>query len=119
MNTIKVEKNRLLNKVRENREKHIVEFKEAITVYRKELISRLEQELSRLKQNDVNFDYSRIRLEVPVSYVAEYDRVISQLEWHADDFVELTTNQVDQYINDNWSWTGGFVNTANFYKSAK
>ncbi|HXM03797.1 MAG TPA: hypothetical protein VN939_14390 [Chthoniobacterales bacterium] len=48
----------------------------------------------------------------PVDHTADYDRVISMLEMSAQDLVQVSAEQFDQYVLDNWRWRR-FANETN------
>ena len=53
-----------------------------------------------------------ISLPEPADHTADYDRVISMLEMSADDFVQISAEQFDQHVLDNWRWRR-FANETN------
>jgi hypothetical protein len=45
-----------------------------------------------------------ISLPEPVDHTSDYARVVSTLEMSAEDIVQLSADQFDQYVLDNWNW---------------
>lgn len=96
----------LSKKLKENRTKHIKEYKEALEGYKTKVEKKLEKMLSdHRKGKDVDL---YIKLEKPRSYEKDYDRIIEVLEWTTAETVKLTLSEFDKYVRDNWSWTESF-----------
>lgn len=113
MRTIRIEKEKLRETVQKNRDEHRDIFLKAQDGYRKAVIRELDDMLERARNGD------RIRINVglqaPQDYTGEYDRVLLQLEYTEDDVIELTDNEFQNYIQDEWGWTGAFVQTSAGY----
>lgn len=118
MNTIKVNRDQLLTKIKENRVKHINEYNESLVVYRKTIRDLLKRETARLESDaNLDFDPKNVYLQKPNSFEKDYDNIITQLEWSCETVVELSATEVATYIEDNWSWKQNFSATNTFYKS--
>jgi len=116
MNAIRVRRDELLTKVKENRANHRAIFEEALDGYRGQAIAELEAMLAEAKKG------KRIRRAVsliePVDQTKEYDRIVKILEMSAEDVVELTEEDFAQYVMDDWRWKGQFSqSTMNYLKS--
>ena len=98
-----VNKTKLLETLKANREKHIVAHKEAKTGYRKAAIDALTEELGKAKDNE-KFSLSFHHLPRPRSHEKEYDQVIGLLEMVISDTIEITTSDYQQFVLDKWSW---------------
>lgn len=114
MKTVIVEKSKLLEHLRTNREAHITDFAEAIDGYHKTVIKKLEE---RLKAAQAGEDVSlRIEVSKPISQLSSYDEAISMLVWNTNDLIELDRAEFRQYVQDEWAWKNEFVTTASLYK---
>ena len=119
MNTVTIEKADLLKTVRENRDKHEAEHATARAGY----VEKLEKELRRLADKLADGKHvgrERIMqlmrdLPEPESHVDDYDRVIRMLEMSVDSQVEITANDFDQFVMDEWGWKGAFAATNSRY----
>lgn len=111
-----VKKSDLLTKLKENREKHVKEFKDAAEKYRAAVIVALEKELKRV-QAGKKFTLA-FRLPRPTSYEKDYDKVIGLLELTTDDIIEITPSDYEHYWLDNWNWKTSFSNTNAQYSGA-
>lgn len=111
MENIRVSKQELLKVVRENREKHKTEYLEAIKAYRVKAADLLNQELQKIVSGDkfqVRFD-----LVKPESHEKEYDLAIKMLEMSVDETIEISQQEFNELVNDEWNWKYSF-NTAYF-----
>lgn len=116
MQKIKVGRSKLLIEVKKNRTSHEKAYKEAVIGYRQASIEKLEQMLADAKngkaiQSDTN-------LEEPETHLAEYDRIIKQLELTSDHIIELHDQEFNQYVMDEWNWKHKFMTTNSFYSNA-
>jgi NOL1/NOP2/fmu family ribosome biogenesis protein len=114
MKTVKINRLKLLVQLKQNRETHIAEFKEAWELYLAEAVAELKSMLKSAKEGKVRH---HLGLEVPQSYEASYDRAISMLEWSEDETVELDHNEFESYVRDNWNWKQNFTMLAASYKA--
>ena len=108
----------LLLKLRENRTKHVEEYKKARKTWLKKAIKQLREVADQAeKDKKLNNDsFSPLRsLPKPTSYAKSYDVMIARLEAEVDDTVELDERDFNAYWLDNWDWSGAFVGTTSLY----
>ena len=120
MKTVKVKKAKLLDTLRQNRDKHVEDFKDACTGYREAVEKNVKELLKTVKKadSDTVLDLELyINLSKPVSHKKDYDIAISMLEWSVDEFVNLDQREFRQYVNDEWDWKETFAASTSFYKS--
>lgn len=115
--SVKVSKDDLLMKLRENRENHRRVFEEAIIGYRETAVKELDRSLSDARAGR-KFK-THFQLVEPRDQTADYDRVIRMLEMSIDTTFEITDAQFECYVMDRWSWSEEFINTANRYTQAR
>lgn len=102
MQTVKIDRIKLLEKIKVNRQLHVDDYANAVTKYRKVAIEKLTKMLqSATNGGDIG---TSTYLTVPVTKLAEYDRVITMLEMSIDDNIDLTSREFDSYVLDNWDW---------------
>jgi hypothetical protein len=108
MQTISVDKARLLALLKSNRDKHHKDYEGDVRTFRKAARILLEKTLKRVKPEDAPIGKHptslMVTLSAPQSYVKEYDRLIQMLEMETRDKVELTPSEFQQYVQDNWTW---------------
>ncbi len=102
MRQVKIEKDRLRSVVRANRSKHREELDLATRGYQIDLIQALESNLASAKGN------ARHRVQeipvIPDDHTQDYDRVLSMIEYSADDEIILDQAEYRQFVEDDWSW---------------
>jgi hypothetical protein len=106
MRTISVDKQQLKESLLSNRETHKELFETAWEGYRKFAIKELEDRLEAVKNKKpfkLWFDVS-----VPEDHTKDYDTALEMLDWHTEDVVNLTRDEFDKFIKDDWSWKGKF-----------
>jgi hypothetical protein len=106
---IKIGRQKLLEELKKNRDKHKTEFEVALKGYQKAFQARLEEMVVIVKEaiekeQRVQFSTGPLSLDVPQDHTADYDAVIAMLEWHEGEFVKLSYHEVQCYLRDKWDW---------------
>ena len=101
MKSVWIKKQDLLAKVKENRELHSKLYLEAVDGFKKAVVEKLELYLEDTKKGKYHSSY---HLEEPINQLADYDRVIAMLEMSINEDIELSDQEFDQYVLDNWHW---------------
>lgn len=115
MQTVKVEKAKLLETVKKNKEAHKLEYAEAMEGYRDEFDRQLAAKRKALKKGELP-NQSFMGLPVPSEHTAEYEQVELMLEFSVDDIVELEHHEFSNYVMDEWGWKHRFSETLMNYK---
>lgn len=126
MRNVRVKKEDLLAKIKANRGTHIHEYKEACAGYKEAALAKIEEVFDELKERIANLKEGHVielvavhfGLEVPVSYESHYDRAIGMLEMSLDAEVEITAEEYQQYVMDDWKWKQEFTTTTANYSGA-
>ena len=103
----------VLAKLRENQARHLTILKEANEGYLKEAQASLEARLEEVKAGrlvKLSFSLSR-----PVSHEKTYEAMISMLEAASDDTLELTMEQQQAFMCDQWDWQEQFLEVSSSY----
>lgn len=118
MRSVKINKDELLKIVRENKEKHVAEFKESVEDYTKAALKIAEENLVLAQSGDLE-KIAKIRSlpQKPSSYEESYTRAIRMLELSVEDVIELEEHIFNQLVLDEWTWKQSFVATGSLYKS--
>jgi hypothetical protein len=127
------DRQKLLDRIKENRDKHVAAYEEAWKGYLIEVAEQLEQcakdaraNLKKLngKEWEVGDDLHRevvthfgVNAQAPQTHADEYDRVIDQLAFTSVDEVVLTQQEFNQYVRDEWQWSRMFNETAGTYSA--
>jgi len=94
---VSIEKGKLIEKIKENRDIHIKEYEEAEIAYKKEAEIQLKKLTKDLKDGVLTL---RLNLVTPVNRSSEYNKVIEMFEWEISDVVKLTQKEFNEYIHD-------------------
>lgn len=113
MQTVKVKKEELLEKVKENRANHRLVFEQALVVYKKKVIEELEDYLTKAKAGERVPRMSQ--LTQPMDQTREYDQAIAMLEMSVDDEIEITSDEFRCFVLDRWHWKGQFATSNRRY----
>lgn len=121
------EREDILARVKENRDKHAAEHKEALEGYYIEVEESLLDIAKRAKaqaklalaQQDPQETHFGVRASKPENHTADYDRIIDMLELAKDDKIELDEGEFSRYVRDEWVWKAAFTETANHYSNVK
>jgi hypothetical protein len=120
MDTINVNKAKLLITLKDNRDEHAMIYTEAKEQYALDLIAATEARLEAVKaayRNDEPIDKMNkpINLPVPEVHTEDFDTAIKMLEWSLADEVELSQHEFTQYVENKWRWAQTFaLNTASY-----
>jgi hypothetical protein len=108
----------LIIRLKENREKHTADYKEAVDGYRRKAINLLQRKLREVEESlDLNkVPEVDVVLHHPVSYENSYTSVIGMLEMHTGDSITIDAGVYNCYVQDKWDWTGSFKRMSESYK---
>ena len=116
MHTVTIKKIKLLEKIRINRDNHHKGFLEATKAYRLEAIEVLDQALEDARAG--RRIITSTSLVQPVDMTKEYDQIIMMLKMSVDEEIELSNTEFQNYVMDDWSWSGA-VGASNSAYTAK
>lgn len=123
MHSVKVKVKDLLLKVKENKEKHKLEYESALDFYREAAIEKVANLLDKLKKENNEQEFLKTNLSIslvkPVQFLSEYDRAIAMLEATTDKIVELDQHQFDSLWLDNWAWKDTFQTSTMSYNNSR
>ena len=113
MNKVKIEKKKLLETLKFNRTQHEKIFNEAHSGYVEESIKLLKYEMKKAKKGEKFTTY--IHITEPLNKIKDYDKIISMVDMHNEDIVELDSMQFSQYVLDDWDWKEQFTTSNSMY----
>lgn len=103
-----IEKGKLLEILKKNREQHATSYTVAVDKYRRLAIQQLTDQCARLVASKsplrVNFT-----LPVPERHLSDYDRVIQMVELDQRESIILDERDAARYIMDHWEWERSFL----------
>jgi|WetSurMetagenome_2_1015567.scaffolds.fasta_scaffold662137_2 hypothetical protein len=129
LSTVRVSKDDLLKKLKYNRTEHEKTYNEIMAVRQNKILDELHGFKAKFKKelavrmdkatSDIEYTPSSITLSIsalkPENHTKDYDRVISLLELSLDEELELSSSELNQYVNDDWSWKQGFMTCSGTY----
>lgn len=117
METVNIEREKLLEIVRTNRIKHTEQYLEACEDYKTAIVKVAHKNLDLSTQG--NSDYTKwIPFPAPPkSYDVEYNRSLRMLELSVDDVIALDEQEFNRLVLDEWNWKREFTLTSSLYKT--
>ncbi len=112
--TYKVNKDNLIQKITQNRDKHLTEYTLAYERYLVALADELQEVLDRIHNKEKVTLKDIQDLPKPENHTKEYDQVLGLLTMSIETEIEITPSDYSQYILDEWSWKHQ-VNFSNSY----
>lgn len=95
--TIKVDKNKLIEKIKENKKVHIEAYEKALIAYKAEALIQLSLLIKKAEQGDTKLN---LHLTTPINNSENYDKIVEMFEWEVEDFVELEQQEFNEYVQD-------------------
>lgn len=118
MQTVKIKRVELLQKVQENLEKHNKILADARDGYRRIVQEVLESVLNAVKEGKT-IDLAPIKsIDEPQDQSESYKTAIEMLRMGAEDLVELSQSEFKQYVLNKWSWRASFLGTNMKYSAS-
>jgi hypothetical protein len=106
MKDVKVDRGQLLKIVKKNMETHKEIVLKAQKAYREELQATLEKMLADIQAGKKVNTY--IHIQPPIDQTSSYRTAIAMLEMSLEAQIVLTEREFQQYVEDQWSWSGSF-----------
>lgn len=118
MYDVKVNTDNLLKIVRQNKEKHIKEYNEAVEDFKKAVVKIAEDNLKLVQTGDL-VEIAKVKTNPtkPISYESSYTRAIRMLELSVDETIELDAHTFSQFVLDEWEWKQSFTTSNSTYKA--
>lgn len=109
MESVRIERDRLLESVRANYEAHLVEYDHAVALYRS--ARRLELQRWGAMLDGDQHPPRVSQLVEPESHAADYERAIRMLEMSVDTEVKVSDDEFRQLVLNEWHWRPMFAQT--------
>lgn len=116
LDTVLLDREDLLKKVKHNYASHRQKFEEAIEGYKAKAVQLLQDHVERILADAP--EKVVVSLPWPEDHSDDYERVIEMLEWSEDDQLELNEHQFATYVLDQWGWQEAFSTTAAMYSGS-
>lgn len=108
----------VLETLEKNLQIHEKEYDELVKANTAHLQTELEKALEQTRQDGKFPDLSKVHeaeRAKPKNYSTEYKKVISMLKLTTQKELELTVDEFDCYMNDNWDWKNTFLSNKTLY----
>jgi hypothetical protein len=120
MEKVRVKPAKLVEKLRENFNRHKEELAKAQSAYRKKAKEVLTARLEKFSTYEKAITRSDLKdtaelpsmyfdLTPPDDHTEDYERAISMLEMCEDETVMVTATQFAAFVQDRWNWKGAFL----------
>ncbi|CAL9958356.1 hypothetical protein VPHD479_0033 [Vibrio phage D479] len=111
LNEVIVNRDKLLETVKANAEQHDVIYAEAMEAWREKSITFHRKQAAFIKKHGRENELLQ-RPTHPQSNAAEYKRAIRMIEMSTMDELQLTAQQFNQLVMDEWNWSHAFRSMA-------
>lgn len=112
--TIEIDKDALLKKLKENLVVYQAEYKEAVEDYNK-LVIQFSNDLALALVNKTPFS-PYLKTKEPIDYTVKYEEAIDMLEYSVNQTITLDSASFRAYIKNEWDWTNSFRTYASSLK---
>lgn len=102
MRTVRISVYKLAECLAASRAKHVKELEQAMAGYRRLCMEALRAKLDKFE--DGEFPEAHISERKPECHTSEYDRVIKMVQMSEDEVIELTDEEFQRYVEDDWGW---------------
>ncbi len=95
--TVEVNKQHLIEKIKENQKAHTVEYKKAVIAYKEEALRQLVVLTDNVSNGDLGI---RLDLITPVDNTKQYSKKIELFEWDVREVVDLSQSEFQELVQD-------------------
>jgi hypothetical protein len=95
--TINVNKAKLIEQIRKNKENHIVEYDKAVIAYKEEALRQLNDQIKKVEEGSLE---ARLNLVTPINNAENYDKIIEMFEWEVEEVVALEQQEFNEFVQD-------------------
>lgn len=99
LNEVRIKREDLITKLKENRTAHAQIFADAMDGYFSKTAKLLA---NKSKQIENKIIVTAFAISIPKDHTNDYDKLIAMLEMSLDEELELSTNDFNRYVLDEW-----------------
>lgn len=116
--TVNVNRKNLLEALKQNRAKHVVEYQDALIAFKTRLLSDLKAAVKKVEVATVSeLKDFEIEIDFPVSHDEEFGDIIEMLEQSTDEVINIDSESFKAYFRNEWAWSSGFQRSVSNYAS--
>jgi len=93
----KVEKAKLIEQIKLNKENHVKEYEKAVIAYKEEALKQLNAQIKKVEEGALD---AKLDLITPINNAESYDKIIEMFEWEVEDQVVLKQDEFNEYVQD-------------------
>ena len=116
MKTVKISKDKLLVKLRENRNDHRQIFKVPLEGW-KQTVTKVLESAAKAALDGMRYK-THFHIPMPEDHTPDYDEIIERVEWHEEELIDLEVLEFSRYVRDRWDWQPDFIGLASTYSSS-
>lgn len=116
--SVRVNKIKVLETLKSNKEMHHKEFEEAIEGWITKAQDNVTAILIELKANNARDVKLDIHLPKPISFEKEYEKAIKMIELEVRDEIDISKHDFERFFLDEWEWKDAFLSNTVMYKKA-
>ena len=113
MKEIIVAKEKLIEALTANQQKHQNIYDAAVSGYFIQAEKVLGEKLTKIQNQEKIESY--LNLEYPQNFDGEYVKALKMLEFSIEDKITLTSTEFDCYIMNRWGWRSEFLQMSTHY----
>jgi hypothetical protein len=117
MESIVVEKHKLLDKLNENLHTHRDTYVKAVEEYKRQQEMLLARQLEDVREGRKIDPFALSRMAVPEDHTDDYKIAIEMLELDVNDKVELGAGDFRRFWRDEWEWRRSWESNTRAYVS--
>ena len=114
-NSVKVSSADLLNTLEKNLQKHQKDIKEANKNRYDDIKEYFLNKIEVMLKNEDYVMKECITFPIPKDHSEDYKKAIQMVKMSQENIIELTENQFDRLVMDNWQWKKDFIATSSLY----
>lgn len=113
--SININRQVLIEKLKEGLETHKIEYEEALLDYKAAVVKFMQQAYFRASSGD--FTDLVLKFTPPVLHESEYTNIIELLSYSVDENINLDADAFRSYVKGEWSWKNQFDLTSKTIKA--
>ena len=119
MHEVTVNRTRLLGTIKENKDKHIADYEEAIEGWKEQWAAKLNKHCHEMNAGNGYWDKKagNCFLSKPVEHIQDYDQAIAMLDMEVNVEIVVSAEDIKHFVRDEWCWSEGFHTIVSGYSN--
>jgi hypothetical protein len=107
MDKVNINRKELLEIVRQNATKHMIDYQDDVVKYKALVLSILKENADHVVADEL--DKLKPIPSKPSNYKGDYNRAIRMLELSTDEVIQLSEKDFNNLVLDEWHWKNGLL----------